>query len=140
MMIKKFTQLLIIIIVFNTSLVAMYDEDEVASTTIDVPSAVMPDADEATPTIIDVPSAVMRDDNEEEVDCITKGWRTMFSIHDPSIEEKTTKQGYYGFGGAFCMLGAHIYQNSPLAGVLTMVFGGVLYYQGWNTPPKDQFE
>lgn len=116
-MVKKFIQLLIIIIVFNAPLVAMSDDEE-----------------EATRKIIDAPLVVMPDDNEEEVNCITKRWRTMFSIDDPSIEEKTTKQGYYGFGGAFCMFGAHIYQNSPLAGVLTIFLGGFLYYQGWSTP------
>lgn len=136
MIVKKFIQLLITMIVFNASSVAMSDDNEEATRiTIDTPFVVKSDDNEkATRITIDAPFVVKPDDNEEEVNCITKRWRTMFSIDDSSIEEKTTKQGYYGFGGAFCMFGAHIYQNNPLAGVLTMVLGGFLYYKGWNTP------
>lgn len=104
MMIKKFTQFLIIIIAFNTSLVAMYDEGE--------------------------------DGNGNP---IARWCHATYSSSDV-IEEETSKQRYYGFGGAFCMLGAHISQNSPLAGVLTMVLGGFLCHRGWNTPAKDHFD
>ena len=102
MIVKKFIQLLMIIIVFNAPLVALYDDDE-----------------DGTP--------------------IKRGWYIM-NFSTDLIEEETSKERYYGFGAAFCMLGALMSQNGPVEGVSTMVLGGFLCYRGWSTPAKDHFD
>jgi hypothetical protein len=78
--------------------------------------------------------AMIRDGNEEASHVKIRKHTIESSSDNETKEEKMTKEGFYRFGTAFCLLGA-VLNNGP-----STILGGFFCFRGWMAPDTDHFD